>query len=227
MFHKDVEVKEGAVFIADVHYKKGDSDFLDLLSTWYKSPPPQIFLVGDIFHALLPFKYLIDYNSEAIALINMLALKSEVYYLQGNHDFNIESLFVNVNFADAFWDKKRDIFLTHGHLNSDIGYNIFFSLLKNEFLELFAHFVSFNFLYPWVFKSVLNKKICCKEIENFFEIAKKRLSKVDSKILVEGHYHQGKSFEIEGKEYINLPSFYCSKKYSVFEASRFLNKPYR
>jgi UDP-2,3-diacylglucosamine hydrolase len=107
---KKINLKNKAAVIADVHYKKGDTDFLNLLKKWIENPPSQIFFLGDIFHLLLPFKYLIQYNQEAIELMNTLSEKTEVYYTPGNHDFNIEKIFPNIVFAEAFLDKKKIFF---------------------------------------------------------------------------------------------------------------------
>ena len=213
MFHRDVRIKEGSVFIADVHYKKGDKEFLDLLDSWIKDPPPQVFLLGDIFHLLLPFDYLISYNKEAIDKINLLSKKTSIYYTPGNHDFNITSIFPNVIFADAFVDKEKSIFLTHGDLtDDDKSYKIYSKIIRNRVVEDLCHIVSFNFLNSWLFKKLLKKPIKCTKIKNFQKIVKKKLKLYDYDIIIEGHYHQNEKIE----NYINLPSYYCEGKYMKF-----------
>ena len=137
MYHniKEVNIQNGAVLIADVHYKKDDKKFLGLLKYLNTNPPPQVFLLGDIFHLLLPFDYLIDYNKEAISLINSLAKKSEVYYAIGNHDFWLDGIFEDVVIGEVFIDKKKSIFLTHGDLTErDFFYKIYLKIIRNKFL---------------------------------------------------------------------------------------------
>jgi UDP-2,3-diacylglucosamine hydrolase len=156
---KKINIKNGAVIIADVHYKRGDEDFLNLLKKWLQNPPPQIFFLGDIFHLLLPFKYLIDYNKEAIELINKLAEKTEVYYTPGNHDFNISSIFANVIIADAFVDEEKSVFLTHGDLtDTDKKYMLYVKIIRNAYFEAFLNVISLNFINNWLFKKILQKK---------------------------------------------------------------------
>jgi UDP-2,3-diacylglucosamine hydrolase len=215
---KDVCIKEKAVFIADVHYKKGDKRFLNLLKEWIKNPPSQVFFLGDIFHLLLPFKYLISYNKEAIELINDLSKKTEVFYTPGNHDFNISSLFPGVVFADAFVDKKKGIFLTHGDLtDKDRFYKLYVKLIRNYLGNKLLNILTFNFLNNWLFRKILQKKIKCLQIPNFRQKVFLKTADINYKIIVEGHYHQNKKFVFENKTYINLGAFVCNQSYFVFE----------
>jgi len=169
-----VELKNGAVLIADVHYKKDDKEFLNLLEKWIANPPPQVFFLGDIFHLLLPFNFLIEYNKEVINLINTLSQTTEVYYTPGNHDFNIENIFPNVTFADAFVDRKKSVFLTHGDItDNDIKYKLYVFFIRNSIIEKILNIISMNFLNNWLFKKILRKKIDCSDIEDFEKKLKK------------------------------------------------------
>jgi UDP-2,3-diacylglucosamine hydrolase len=218
---KNVELKNSAVVIADVHYKKGDREFLEVLQRWIKNPPPQVFLLGDIFHLLVPFSYLKEYNREAIELINKLSLKTEVYYTPGNHDFNIEKIFPNVVFADGFLDIKRDVLLTHGDLTDmDKMYKFYVFLSRNIVLEKIFNIISFNFINNWLFKKILKKKIICKKIENFEKKIKVKLKLIDYGIIIEGHYHQGKILHFSNKIYVNLPAFVCTKSYNLIQLDK-------
>ena len=213
---KDVDIKNGAILIADVHYKKGDKEFLNLLRKWIDNPPSQLFLLGDIFHLLLPFDYLIEYNKEAISLINELSNKTQVFYTYGNHDFGVDYIFPNVVFSDAFVDKKKSIFLTHGDLTSNnFFYKFYASFIRNTFFLKAIHFSSFNFIDNWLFKKVLQKKTYCNEILHFKKIIKNKRFFFDT--IIEGHYHQNKAFEINNKIYINVGAFYCTKSYFLFQ----------
>ncbi|WP_456479552.1 UDP-2,3-diacylglucosamine diphosphatase [Nautilia sp.] len=215
---ENVKLKEGAAVIADVHYKKGDEGFLEVLRKWIKNPPPQVFFLGDIFHLLLPFKYLLSYNEEAIELINRLSEKTEVYYTPGNHDFNIEKIFPGVVFADAFVDKKKNVFLTHGDLtDSDKSYKLYVSVVRNVFLEKVFHLLSFNFVSAWLFKKILKKRISCEKIENFEEKIKEKLKKIDFDIIIEGHYHQNRILHFSDRTYVNLPAFVCGGKFILIQ----------
>ena len=215
---KNINLKNGAVFVADVHYKKGDKDFLNLLRLWIKSPPPQVFLLGDIFHLLLPFEFLIRENSEAIELINTLSKKTEVFYTPGNHDFNISSIFPNVTVSDAFVDKEKSIFLTHGDLTDrDIFYKLYVGIIRNYLGNRLLNLLTLNFTNNWLFKKILRKKIKCNKIEEFKEKVFLKTADINYKNVIEGHYHQNRFFDFEDKAYFNLGAFVCDKKYYVYE----------
>ena len=213
---KEIDIKNNAILIADVHYKKKDKEFLNLLQQWINNPPSQLFLLGDIFHLLLPFNYLIEYNKEAIDLINKLSTKTQIFYTYGNHDFGIDYIFPNVVFSDAFVDKKNSIFLTHGDLTSiDFFYRFYARMLRNKFFFKTVHFLSFNFINNWLFNKVLQKRVSCKEILAFHKIIKNKNFFFDT--IIEGHYHQNKTFQISDKSYINLGAFYCTKSYFLLQ----------
>jgi len=215
---ENVVLKNGAVIIADVHYKKGDDDFLNLLKTWNKNPPSQIFLLGDIFHLLLPFDYLIKYNQEAISLINSLSQKTEIYYTPGNHDFNIRNIFPKILFAQAFFDKEKSIFLTHGDLtDDDVLYHIYEKIIRCNFIENLFHIITLNFINNWLFKKILQKKIECKKIKNFKNKIKQKIKEYNYDIIIEGHYHQNVILHFNDKQYINLPAFVCNKNYFLIQ----------
>ena len=215
---ENVVLKNGAVIIADVHYKKGDNDFLNLLKTWNKNPPSQIFLLGDIFHLLLPFDYLIKYNQEAISLINSLSQKTEIYYTPGNHDFNIRNIFPKILFAQAFFDKEKSIFLTHGDLtDDDVLYHIYEKIIRCNFIENLFHIITLNFINNWLFKKILQKKIECKKIKNFKNKIKQKIKEYNYDIIIEGHYHQNVILHFNDKQYINLPAFVCNKNYFLIQ----------
>lgn len=213
---KEIEIKNNAVLIADVHYKKGDKEFLDLLQKWIDSPPSQLFLLGDIFHLLLPFEYLIEYNKEAIDLINELSTKTQIFYTYGNHDFEIDYIFPNIVFSDAFVDKKKSIFLTHGDLvGNSFFYKLYAKIIRNKLFFKIVHLLSFNFINNWLFNKILQKKVCCKKLLNFNKIISNKRFFFD--IIMEGHYHQNGIFYIEDKIYINLGAFNCTKSYFLLQ----------
>ena len=96
MFHK---LQEGAIFIADAHYPNHKKEeFLAFLSAIKEEriKTSQLILMGDIFDLLLEqSSFLKNLFEKEIALINDIAKKIEVIYLEGNHDFNLASIFVN------------------------------------------------------------------------------------------------------------------------------------
>jgi UDP-2,3-diacylglucosamine hydrolase len=211
---KEVEVKNGAVFITDVHYKKGNKKFLDLLTSFIKNPPPQIFFLGDIFHLLLPFKFLYEYNKDAIKLINRLSEKTKLYYVYGNHDFCIDEFFPKVIFADAFVDKKNSIYISHGDLDTEsLGYRFYSFFIRKKFFLEFLNLISFNFINNYLFKKILNKKIKCHQFLPSLSIRK------NFNYRIMGHYH---NFNEVGNVLI-LSSFYCYGNYYIIQIDKKIN----
>jgi len=207
-------LKDGAIFIADAHYKKEDKRLYYLLLELNSSPPPQLFLVGDIFHLLLDFPYLIEYNKKVINLINELSKKTEVYYFEGNHDFCLDGIFEKS--VILLKDLKKDgICINHGDIYLDDKFYLFYSKIirKKKFMK-FINIITFNFINNWLFKLILSKKVKCEKMNNFEELAKMKVNLYKScKLIVEGHYHQNKKY----KNYINLPSLYCQNSYLIFQ----------
>ena len=46
-------IRENSIFIADAHFHPHDPRAFALLEKWLENPPPQVFLMGDIFHLLI------------------------------------------------------------------------------------------------------------------------------------------------------------------------------
>ncbi len=198
------------MFIADVHYKKGNELFLSLLKKWIQNPPVQVIFLGDIFHLLLDFKFLKEYNKEAIKLINILASKTEVYYTPGNHDFAIENIFENVVFADAFADEQKSVFLTHGDLTDrDVFYSVYVRIIRNKIFMKLLNFFTLNFKNGWLFQKILKKNIKCQKISSFKEKVFLKIADIKYKTVIEGHYHQREVFDFESKTYYALGAFVC------------------
>ena len=215
---KNIDLKNEAVFVADVHYKKDDKNFLNFLESLNQNPPSQLFLLGDIFHLLLPFKFLIEYNKEAIKLINSIAKKTEVFYTYGNHDFYLDGIFENVLFADAFVDKKKSILITHGDLNEkDNLYKIYSKLIRNKILIKSLNILSLNFTNNWLFKKILQKSIKCNKISNFKTIIFKKIADISYNMIIEGHYHQNVFFKFDDKKYYGLGAYFCKKCYYIYK----------
>ena len=214
-------LKDGAVFIADSHYSKQNQDlkFLLLKIKNNEIKTNQIFLVGDIFHLLLPFKFLIEYNQEIIKLINELAKTKEVYYFEGNHDFCLEGVFdKNVKVLKEL--KKDGICINHGDIYiKDKFYIIYTKIIRNKIIMNVMNLITLNFINNWIFRKILNKNIKCEKIDNFISLAEyKLLQYQDCNLIIEGHYHQNQLY----KNYINLPSLYCQNSFFQLKNKKFI-----
>ncbi len=211
-------LKNGAVFIADSHYKHSDETLYNLLVELEKTPPSQLFLVGDIFQLLLDFPYLIEYNKKVIEIINLLAKKTEVYYFEGNHDFCLQRVFSkDVVLLKEL--KKDGICINHGDIYlDDRFYKFYVKIIRKKWFMKFINIISFNFVNKWIFKKILSKNIRCDEMDSFEKLAKMKIKFYKNcRLIIEGHYHQNKRY----KNYLNLPSLYCQKSYLMYENKQF------
>jgi len=213
-----IDLKNGAILVADVHYKKGDKKFLEFLESLNQNPPSQLFLLGDIFHLLLPFEFLVEYNKEAIELINSIAKKTEVFYTYGNHDFWLDEIFENVVISEAFLDKEKSIFLTHGDLSEkDFSYQIYLKIIRNKSFVRMLNILSFNFINNWLFKKILKKSVKCNKIENFKTTIFKKIADISYNMIIEGHYHQNVFYKFGNKKYYGLCAYFCKKCYYTYK----------
>ncbi len=222
-----LKIVDGAIFIADVHYPNHSKEFIyfleDILSS--KIDTKQLFLMGDIFDLLVgENKFLIEYNSKAIDLINKISQIVDVIYLEGNHDFNICRLFKDVKVfkieqqPSTFKANGKTISIAHGDISvADFKYKLYSKIIRNRFL---LKLIPTSYAKSKLKK--LSKKNICKKIDNFKEIAKKIIDKRDSDLIIEGHFHQG----VIINSYISLPSFACTLEYGIYRSGTVNFKKY-
>jgi len=223
-----LNIDESAIFIADSHYNSNRQELkqilLDIQSN--KINTTQLFLMGDIFDFLSDeISYFQNQNKEAIDLINELSNSLELIYLEGNHDFNLTSTFPNTLVISRefqplickYQDKK--VALAHGDLFMPKTYNIYTSFIRSRATGKLANMLDINNMIFKKLNSLLQSKNICGAMKNFDSFASKRIeiySKYEIDMIIEGHYHQDKRY----KNYINLPSLACNKKY--FKANKLI-----
>lgn len=219
-------ILEGAIFIADAHENENRKAFLAFLNALLsgKLPmPPQLFLLGDIFDFLANTTYTNYFYKEYIEKLNTLSKKTEIFYFEGNHDFNLEKIFPNINVFPIqaqpvnFKYKNQNISIAHGDIFLGLVDTVFLRLLRNKFFLKIMDFLD-RILDFKITKSILNHQINKKldyKIPNFEEKMKKRLKGSNADIIIEGHYHQGKNFNLSKNYYMNLSSFACERSYLI------------
>lgn len=226
-------IKDGAVFIADSHFSKNRTDLIKTLKKFQNSNVSQLFLMGDIFDFLSgDATYFKKINQEVIALLNQISLKTEVFYFEGNHDFNISSVFPNIKVfsrneqPQIFYADDKKVAMSHGDIFVGRGYDIFCSILRSSLFVKMFDLIDFGF---WISKkiefSLLDKKICrdypLEKIICNTKVIKYKELKVD--IVIEGHYHQGTSLVTENFVYFNIPAFACTLQILMFDGKNFKN----
>ena len=230
MSHNPIEIKEGAFVISDAHYSHLRPELLDLIKAIHskKLQPTQLILMGDIFDALFgSIEYTEQENREIIEYLHEISLFIETIYLEGNHDFNLQSIFSNIKIFTinqqpiecSYKDKK--IYLAHGDFDGALGYKLYTSLIRNRVILYILNHIN-NLSNNYILKKLdtyLGIKDDCKEFDGFENYIDKRVGEeYKCDYLIEGHFHQNRSFKLKNFRYINLAAFACNQRYFIVKS---------
>lgn len=216
-------IKKGAIFIADAHANFANrKDFLIFLQKIDKGEIfcEQLFFLGDMFDFLSDTDYAKNHYKIFIDLINKISEKKEIFYFEGNHDFNLKFIFKNIKIFDFYEQPKifdffgEKISICHGDNGLKSIEKLILLLRNTKFLAI-LNFIDRIFSYK-ISKSILKfqlKKQLFYNLENFHKIILPKIEFYKTKIILEGHYHQGKILNFGEKKYINLASFGVNKIY--------------
>jgi UDP-2,3-diacylglucosamine hydrolase len=227
-----IVLKDGAVFVSDAHEnginRKSFASFLKKVDLG-EINMPQLFLMGDMFDFLSgSVKHTLPFHEEELKLLDKIAQNIKVYYFEGNHDFNLNGIFKYVNVIpiekQPFYVKSSNLTfaLSHGDLYVGFFYGIYTKAIRNKSIIFILNKLDFGgWITKFVLKSQKDKKIC-RTIENFEEKIIPKLKKYKNcDMVLEGHYHQNKTFTYNHIKYINFASFACDKLFYRFENLQF------
>lgn len=220
------KIKNGAVFISDSHDGLNRGHFREFLESIPSEDPPQIFLLGDMFDFLANTDYVGEFYAKEIALIDEISKKTEIFYFEGNHDYNLSEIFKfckvfdnasqPVKFSDDFGNTLQ---IAHGDIFLPKFTKFILLFLRGKMFLKIMNFID-NLLNFQISKMILKSqkdKILYKKMENFKEFAEKRAQNYSADIVIEGHFHQDESFVFGGKKYINLNSYAVKQKIYIYE----------
>ena len=216
--------------MADSHYNEKNHQFLIFLEKVKTGEirTSQLFLMGDMIDFISgESKYFIKRNKKILDLLNELSNDLEIIYLEGNHDYNMQVLFSKIKVIkrenqplEAKYQDKI-VALAHGDIFTPWHYNLYCSIIRNSFLLKFLNILDINnFISKKIYYSLLKKNIC-STMNDFESFAKRRLYNYTSNIVIEGHFHQGKSYVNKKQNYVNIPSLCCSNKYFILKENNF------
>lgn len=230
---EQIVVKSSAIFIADSHENENRENFWHFLCALKSGEikTPQLFLMGDMFDFLAgECEFFVKFYERYIHTIDELGEEMEIYYFEGNHDFNLAPLFKNVKaypigaqpvkFAS---ECGHSVLIAHGDI-----FLPFVSKYALRFLRVKIFLKTMNFFDKFLnfrlSKRILNKlkrKILDYKIPNFKNLVEAKMRRYnvfyEADIIIEGHYHQGEQYTIGKQKYINVPSFACEQSYFVVE----------
>lgn len=225
---------EGAILVADSHCAPWRTTFIDFLGALERGEihTTQLILMGDNFDLLFgPVSQTQRDNHLSIELLNRLALKMEIIYLEGNHDFRLDSLFPEINVISRSHQplilsyKNERIALLHGDMKVPFGYALYTYLIRNRPILFCLNLI--NEMFKGIIINTLSKQMQrknhCQKIQNFETIAARHstapwANKCD--VLIEGHFHQNRTFDLDGVKYYNLGAFACNERYYVVKFSQ-------
>ena len=218
-----LNIKNEAIFVADSHYNEKNIEFLTFLKKIESKEIicSQLFLMGDMIDFISgESRYFIKKNIEVIELLNKLSKEIQIVYLEGNHDYNLKSIFPQINVIKkenqplfAKLENNQTVSLAHGDNFINWKYDLYCKFIRNTFFLRFMNFIDINFFISKKIENALLNKNICHKMNNFEEIVHKRIKNYNTDIVIEGHYHQGDIYNIENKKYINIPSLCCQKTY--------------
>ena len=229
---EQIVVKSGAIFIADSHENENRENFWHFLCALKSGEikTPQLFLMGDMFDFLAgECEFFVKFYERYVRAIE-ISKKTEIYYFEGNHDFNLARLFKNVKaypigaqpvkFAS---ECGESVLIAHGDIFLPFVAKYALRFLR---VKIFLKTMNFfdKFLNFRLSKRILNKlkrKILDYKIQNFKNLAEAKMHRYnafyEADVIIEGHYHQGEQYTIGKQKYINVPSFACEQSYFVVE----------
>ena len=235
-----IQIKDGALFIADAHFLPEDKSAFNLFNKLIKNPPSQLFLMGDIFHLLIAhIPSSLKAHKSLLALLDTLSEKCEIFYFEGNHDFALPNLpkikiYPRALQPAIFKILDSKVLLAHGDLYLQKDYEIYIYLMNTPLmLSLFKllDILTFGKLYTKIAQKVATKPIKrLKNVPNFEDTRKALYAKNQNlesiSAIIEGHFHAtpGKNLQIPSNPsplYLAIPSYHCDKKglQCVFKAS--------
>lgn len=230
---EQIVVQSGAIFIADSHENENRENFWHFLCALKSGEirTPQLFLMGDMFDFLASeCEFFVKFYERYIHTIDELSEEMEIYYFEGNHDFNLARLFKNVKaypigaqpvkFAS---ECGQSVLIAHGDIFLPFVSKYALRFLRVKFFLKAMNFFD-NFLNFRLSKRILNKlkqKILDYKIPNFKNLVEAKMRQYNAfyqaDVVIEGHYHQGEQYTIGKQKYINIPSFACEQSYFVVE----------
>ena len=230
---EQIVVKNGAIFIADSHENENRENFWRFLCALKcgEIKTSQLFLMGDMFDFLAgECEFFVKFYERYVRAIDELGEEMEIYYFEGNHDFNLAGLFKNVKaypigaqpvkFAS---ECGESVLIAHGDIFLPFVAKYALRFLR---VKIFLKTMNFfdKFLNFRLSKRILNKlkrKILDYKIQNFKNLADAKMHRYnafyEADVIIEGHYHQGEQYTIGKQKYINVPSFACEQSYFVVE----------
>ena len=204
-------LNEDTIIIADFHIDLYDIRFKYIKKFFEEivSNFKNIIILGDFFEFFYSFPEVIPNGYlDLIFLLKKFSKNRKIYFIEGNHDFNLRNFFNITTFPERFFfEFNNEKYLAiHGD-TVDINDR------KYQYLRKFLRSVVAKFLMdnlpPYIVIKIakhlssssekyLRKKMDSNYFKNFFK--KSKILNEDFKYLLSGHFHINDEFEVNGKK---------------------------
>jgi len=228
-----------AIFLSDAHLRhpqdKNYKRLLDFLNQ--QKDLDALFLLGDIFEFWLGYKHLAF--AVYIPLLEKLRQLSEsgtkLYFVEGNHDFNLGPYFTNTLNCTVIpdqqrvnWDGKK-ILISHGDLvKSDRNYQRLRSFWRSWPLKLLSRVIHPDLVWSFALwlsnKSSKNDPRKCHQDPTPYLIPFSESSNSD--IVICGHFHHPIEREHQGVKIIALGDWITQFSYAEMQDGEISLKNY-
>lgn len=225
-----LDTNQQIYFISDAHAGSADKEAEYLkdqyLTSFFNmlmeiSPPPILYIVGDLFDFWFEYRHTIPTRYQKILgqLTLMIEQGIEIRYITGNHDFWMNSYFPQEMKIPVYHgvhaiqvgSQKIHIFHGDGILSEDIGYRILKKILRNKWV-----IAAYKLIHPdlgipiarWASATSRNHgtrtpERAKKDDEQYYNYAKDQFENGYDYVII-GHTHRPKTITKGEKKYINL-----------------------
>ena len=163
-----LSIKQDAIFLADSHFNEKNRELLIFLEKVESKEivTTQLFLMGDMIDFISgESRYFIKQNIEVINLLNKLSNEIEIIYLEGNHDYNLKSIFPNIQVIKRENQpllakfQEKTVALSHGDNFINWKYDLYCKFIRNTIFLKFMNFIDVNFFISKKIEEALVKKV--------------------------------------------------------------------
>ena len=145
-----LSIKQDSIFVADSHFNEKNRELLIFLEKVESKEivTTQLFLMGDMIDFISgESRYFIQQNIEVINLLNKLSNEIEIIYLEGNHDYNLKSIFPNIQVIKRENQpllakfQEKTVALSHGDNFINWKYDLYCKFIRNTIFLKFIYFL--------------------------------------------------------------------------------------
>ena len=185
------------------------------------SPPPVLYIVGDLFDFWFEYRHTIPTKYQKILgkLALMIERGIEIRYVTGNHDFWMDKYFPVELGIPVFHGihslivGSKKIHISHGDgvLKEDTGYRVLKKILRNKWVIATYKLIHPDIGIPFAHWASSTRRTAGlrtpeqarKDDAEYFSYAKEQLENGYDYVII-GHTHRPKAVSYNNKRYINL-----------------------